>query len=83
MNNNITVGTLKRKYQLASSHTTRAFNELKCKKVICKETKKIYNSMGECAKEMKVSNSYISAHIIGKEGYETVKGYTFDYFTPL
>lgn len=74
---------LRKKQVRSYFHNSRVF----CKKVKCIETKKVYNSMKEAAKDIGCSTSLLSHHlnktaIIRRHGRyipESAKGYHFEY----
>lgn len=44
-------------------------------KILCDQTKKLYNSQSEAASEIGINPTYLSEHMNGKK--DTVQGYTF------
>jgi group I intron endonuclease len=51
----------------------------KTKKVICNETKKVYNSIKECSEDTGISKGNICKYCKGTYPYSTIRGYTFSY----
>ena len=49
-------------------------------KILCDQTKKLYNSQSEAASEMGINPTYLSEHMNGKK--DTVQGYTFTRMFP-
>lgn len=49
-------------------------------KIMCNETKKLYDSQSEAVSEMGINPTYLSEHMNGKK--DTVQGYTFTRMVP-
>jgi group I intron endonuclease len=50
------------------------------KKIICLETKQIFNSIKECSDYLNISKGCICSFVKGKYPYPTLRGYTFNYY---
>lgn len=53
----------------------------KSKRVVCVETKVVYDSMNQACDCMGLHHANLSNHLRGKKGYKTVKGFTFKFYS--